>query len=401
MKKYLDDIDLTYDIKAAIAEASRCLLCIDAPCSLECPAKTDPAKFIRSLRFLNFKGGAEVIRKNNALGAVCARVCPEEKYCQKGCLRSGIDRPIQIGLLQKFLTDFEMESGLEVYDVKPSTNKKIAIIGSGPSGLQAATTLSLLGHQVTIYEKEAKLGGYLRYGIPEFRLSNQVIDVEVERILKLGVKVVKNHLVTNLEKLQKQYDAVIVASGLSKGRELAEFKRHKNSVIAVDFLKEVKVKQGELTLPSNVLVIGGGDVAMDVNSTLKLLGVKQVTNVIYETFDELRASQKEFDLAVNLKTSLIDGYEIQEVLADEVIFRHRKIQAELKVKADLVILAVGQVNETTNLGLSLSNEPTNAHLGDNLFITGDLHQGDKTVVYAIKLGKEVAELVNQFLGGQQ
>ena len=194
-----------------IEEASRCLLCLDAPCSSSCPAGTDPAKFIRSVRFRNFKGAAETIRINNALGAVCARVCPTEKYCQLACSRTQIDRPIDIGRIQKYVTDFEDRVQMKVYHKEAPTGKKVAIIGAGPSGLQAAASLALKGHEVTIYESQEKAGGWLRYGIPEYRLPNEIVDKEIHRIEELGVKIVTNTNIDDnqLAKLLKEYDAVL------------------------------------------------------------------------------------------------------------------------------------------------------------------------------------------------
>ncbi|EFJ9900958.1 NAD-dependent dihydropyrimidine dehydrogenase subunit PreT, partial [Escherichia coli] len=168
-QNYLDELTPAFTPLLAIKEASRCLLCHDAPCSQACPAQTDPGKFIRSIYFRNFKGAAETIRENNALGAVCARVCPTEKLCQSGCTRAGVDAPIDIGRLQRFVTDFEQQTGMEIYQPGTKTLGKVAIIGAGPAGLQASVTLTNQGYDVTIYEKEAHPGGWLRNGIPQFR----------------------------------------------------------------------------------------------------------------------------------------------------------------------------------------------------------------------------------------
>ena len=143
-----------YTPATVMEDAARCLLCHDAPCSQDCPAGTDPGKFIRSIRFGNVRGAAETIRDNNALGAVCARVCPTEKYCQKGCSRSGIDRPIDIGGIQRYATDFETAADMKILEAGKSNGLSVAIIGSGPSGLQAAATLASLGYSVTIFEEK-------------------------------------------------------------------------------------------------------------------------------------------------------------------------------------------------------------------------------------------------------
>ncbi len=385
-------------------EASRCLLCLDAPCSKACPAGTDPAKFIRSVRFKNVKGAAVTVRINNPLGAICARVCPTERYCQLGCSRSGIDKPIDIGRIQRYITDYESSLDMKILEVGESTNKKVAIIGSGPAALSAASLLRESGHEVTIYEKEEQLGGYLRYGIPEYRLPNEVVDKEIKRILDLGVKVHTNTLVDNqlFEKLKKENDALILATGMSKGKELEMFKNNKYTRIAVNLLKNIKENNGNISLPDNVLVIGGGDVAMDVCTSLKLLGVKHVSDVVYETFSEFKASKEELENAQKEGVSIIDGFVPVEVHDNEVTFKHRHIDALVKIKADLIVLAVGQITDLGDIPLPLEkgeiNYPSHQVENTNVFYAGDIDHLEKTVVYAVKSAKEVVEEVNNYLG---
>ena len=399
--KYLKEYEAGYTPKLVMEEASRCLLCHDAPCSLSCPAGTDPAKFIRSMRFKNFKGAAETVRINNILGAICARVCPTERYCQQGCSRSGIDKPIDIGRIQRYITDFEDACKMEILEAKPLNGKKVAVVGSGPAGLSVAGLLAQDGYKVTIFEKDAKAGGYLRYGIPEYRLPSQVVDKEIKRIQKLGVEIVLNHRVEDLKVLQKEYDAVVVAVGHSAGKMLPIFAGHRYVKTAVEFLHQCKQKKGNVKVPDNVLVIGGGDVAMDTVTTLKLLGVKQVTDVVYETFDEFKASKKELRDAQSERVSIIDGYVPVSLKGKTVKFTHRFIPAELKIKADLIILAVGQYTEAGLLGLEVNRLQEVEHVEGNLFTCGDISKGnEKTVVYAVRNAKEVAYKVKKYLGGK-
>ena len=181
-----------YTMTTVMQEAARCLLCHDAPCSQACPAHTNPAKFIRSVLFRNVKGAAETIRENNALGSICARVCPTERYCEKACTRAKIDGPIDIGGIQRYVTDMERKMNMKILKAGKPNGMSIAIIGSGPSGLQAATTLREKGYAVDIYEKAAKAGGYLTYGIPEYRLPEEIVDYEVQRIVDLGAHIIYN-----------------------------------------------------------------------------------------------------------------------------------------------------------------------------------------------------------------
>ena len=401
-EKYMKEYEAGFNPRLVMEEASRCLLCHDAPCSKACPAGTDPAKFIRSVRFKNVKGAAETVRVNNILGAICARVCPTERYCQLGCSRSGIDKPIDIGRIQRYVTDSEDAFKMDILEAKKPNGKKVAVIGSGPAGLSVAGYLQMEGYSVTVFEKEAKAGGYLRYGIPEYRLPSTVVDKEIKRIEKLGVTIETNHPVEDVNALKKEYDAVVVATGHSKGKMLPIFESKRFVKTAVDFLHEAKRRKGNIKVPENVLVIGGGDVAMDTVTTLKLLGVKQVTDVVYETFEEFKASKKELSGAQEQGVSIIDGYVPVALKGKKVVFEHRFIKAKLEVKADLIILAVGQYTEANKFGFEVNKlqEVTNGNK-NGIFVCGDIAPGgEKTVVYAVKNAKEVASSVKKYLGGK-
>ena len=408
-EKYTNPLEKGYTPVNIASELSRCLLCLDAPCSKECPAGTNPAKFIRSARFRNFEGAATTIRINNALGSICARVCPTEKYCQKGCVRAGLDQPINIGKIQQYITDQEERLHLQILKKGKSNGKKVAIVGSGPSALQASASLAVMGYSVKVYEKEKQLGGYLRYGIPSYRLPNDVLDNEIQRIKDLDVSFLVETEVgkdISLAQLKAENDAVIIAIGYSYGKMLPMFKDVSNVELATDFLKRVKQADGNIDLPSNILVIGGGDVAMDVVTTCKLLGVKNVTDVVYEEFDEFKASKQELENAQHLGVSIIDGYKPIEVSGENVIFEHRKIDGLLKIKADRIILAVGQYPGENTLGLkfkkneaiTLSEYQTQ---DPKVFVCGDIATGDKTVVWAVKKGKEVAVAIDVLLEGDK
>ena len=389
-----------------IEEASRCLLCLDAPCSENCPAGTDPAKFIRSVRFKNIDGAAQTVRENNILAGICARVCPTEKYCEKACSRTGIDKPIDIAKIQRYLTDYEECMGMKILEKEEPNGQKIAIIGSGPSGLTAGANLALRGFDVTIYERFSKAGGYLRYGIPEYRLPNKVVDNEIQKIADLGVKFVFNCQVgkdISLAELKKNNDALILASGFNQGKMLDMFKDNKHVKLAVDFLKEVKEKKGKIRVPQNALVIGGGDVAMDVSTTLKKLGCVNVTDCVYETFAEFKASKKELEGTRKEGVTILDGYVPVSITKGGVVtFKHRVIKSQLKIKAPLIILAVGQVANLEGLDISLDDCLSNSQIkGTNIFVAGDLAVGDKTVVYAVRTGKNVCKEVMSYLGGKR
>lgn len=408
--KYTKELEQGFSPLTVIEEASRCLLCLDAPCSKACPAGTNPDKFIRSVRFRNFKGAAETIRENNALGSICARVCPTEKYCQKGCSRSGIDRPIDIGRIQKYVTDYEESLKMEILKSGKDNGKSIGIVGSGPSALQASVSLRQQGYKVDVYEKEKVLGGMLRL-IPEYRLPNKVVDVEIKRIESLGVKFhtgVEIGKDKSVDDLKKVHDAVLLAPGYSYGKSLPIFNDFKKEVVsAVKFLREVKAKKGDVKVPNNVLVVGGGDVAMDVVSTLKLLGCEHVTDVVYEQFVEFKASKKELEGAQKLGVTIIDGYVPEKVEDTKVTFKHRVIDASLEIEPDMIIEAVGQYPSVEGLGVELIKGEVNTgkdyRTNDpKVFVCGDLAHSrfDKTVVGGVRTGKEVALYIALAIGGK-
>lgn len=398
-----------YTMSTVMQEAARCLLCEDAPCSKACPAHTNPAKFIRSVRFRNVKGAAETIRENNALGAICARVCPTERYCEKACTRAKIDGPIDISGIQRYVTDMERKENMQILHAGKDNGMSIAIIGSGPAGLQAATTLRQKGYAVDIYEKQAKAGGYLTYGIPEYRLPEAIVDYEVQRIVNLGANIKYNVTVgkdITMDELKAKYNAVIVAIGASAAKTIPMFEHNICTESAISFLARAKENKGNIDVPDNVLVIGGGDVAMDVVTTLKKLDVPHVTDVVYEEFDEFRASKKELEGAQKAGVTIIDGYEPKEVHQNRATFKHRKIDSELTITADKIILAVGQKVDADGLDIDIQHNEipfreARYHTKDpKVFATGDIVDGDKTVVVAVQKGKEVAEEIDRVLGGQ-
>ncbi|MCI2111589.1 MAG: FAD-dependent oxidoreductase [Bacilli bacterium] len=399
--KYAQPFEEPFSLKTVAEEADRCLLCLDAPCSAACPAGTDPGKFIRSVRFLNYVGAAETIRTNNPLGSICARVCPTERYCQKGCSRSGIDRPIDIGKIQQFVTDYEEARGFKFLPKGKRNGKKVAIVGAGPAGLTAAATLEKLGYAAEVFDKNPEAGGYLRYGIPEYRLPNRVVDEEIGRIEGLGVKIHHNVRIgqKELDGLKGRFDAVVLAIGASQGKVLPMFKGAKNVVTAVDFLARTKTKAGKIALPKSALVIGGGDVAMDTVTTLKLLGVEEVTDVVYETFAEFKASEKELRGAQKLGVSILDGYMPTKFEGGVVEFTHRYKESRLSVKADLIVLAVGQTSDLGDITDIRLSKGEGADSG-NVFVAGDIAHGDKTVVYGVRTGKEVAYRIDAYLEGK-
>ena len=395
-KKYNDELEQCYTPLLAIEEAARCLLCNDAPCSQSCPAGTDPGKFIRSLRFRNLKGAIETIRTNNILGSSCSRICPTEKYCQLACSRTEIDKPIEIGKLQQFLTDYEKKINFKVLKPVPLTKEKIAIIGSGPSGLTAGAQLAKEGYKVTIFEKKDKFGGWLQYGIPPFRLGEDIIDYEIDLIKDLGVTFINNcefNKDITVDSLEKEgFKAILIATGFDYGKSIPLFSGKDSIISAVDFLTLAKTSKEQFKIDNNILVIGGGDVAMDAATTAKLLGAQKVKVVARENMDNFPASENELALAKELKISIYDGFTPLEYTNNKITFINEE-KDTLVLSPDKIILALGQKSSLPENILNLKK--------DNIFFSGDLVPGDKTVVYSIKTGKEIAQKIISYLGGDR
>ncbi len=398
----------SYTPLLVIEEAARCLLCHDAPCSKACPANTNPARFIRAVRFRNFKGAVEIVRENNALAAVCARVCPTDKLCKKACSRCGIDKAIEIDRIQEYITDYEEKTGMNVLKVEGNSTGNISIVGSGPSGLEAAAVLAKEGYTVTVYEKRDKLGGWLSYGIPEFRLPQKIVESEIDKIRSLGV-IFKTGIEIGkditIEELSQKSDAVLLAPGMSFGRDLAIFEDSPYTTLAVDFLAQNKQGKININAQEVCVVVGGGDVAMDVSTSLKEMGVERVFTIARETWDEFLASKEELELARSLGVTIIDGYTPVKVEGKKVYFDHMKIEGStLIIEADRIILAIGQQVKIKEKNLELDKgfiktDDFKTSI-PKVFATGDAIKGDKLVVNAVKLGHDAADAIHRFLGGK-
>ena len=290
-------------LQAAVTEAGRCLLCHDAPCNTGCGADTKPGTFILKLRLGDIRGAVRTLRENNILAATCAQVCPTCRLCGAGCARSGIDEPIRIGELQAFLADYERSEGMEVLSAPTPSDRRIAIVGSGPAGLSAAAGLALAGYAVVVYEKMPKPGGLLRYGIPDHRLSQELLDHEIGLIEKLGVRFECRRPIETADGLEallaNGFDAVFVAAGCDESYSLGVPGKSLEGVHQWDaFLSQSKSDRGRSALRKavkgkRVVVVGGGSVAMDCAVTAKRLGAERVYAVSLEALEELPADAKE------------------------------------------------------------------------------------------------------------
>lgn len=393
---YAQEMEKGYDLRRAMEEASRCLLCQDAPCSQGCPAGTDPAKFIRSLRFRNIWGAAETIRENNPLAGCCANVCPYDNMCEKACSRSGIDKPINIGKLQRFLVEQEKEEGMKFMKPTATIGKKVACIGAGPSSLACARELALQGFDVTVFEANEKAGGMLTYGILPSRLPQEVVDFDLETIKQAGVKFEFNHKVSadELEKMKEEYDAVYVGVGLWKSKTVEIPGKDLDGVIdAIAFLKGARSNAEDFKLGENVVVIGGGDVAMDCVSTAKQKGAT-ATIVYRRTIEEAPANMEEVTSVQNMGVPFFTQFAPVEIVGENGKVTGLKAEgrdgySSLLIKADQIVFAIGQ---------ELVDEFASLKAGNGIYMGGDMLYGrGRTVVEAVADGKKMAASIAEDL----
>jgi dihydropyrimidine dehydrogenase (NAD+) subunit PreA len=417
-----DEYERGFGLDAAREEAWRCLQCQDPPCEQGCPATVRVRKFIRKIRNLDFFGAALCIRQDNVLGGSCARVCATAGQCQRQCTRSKMDRAIDIGGLQRFVCDWEMGHGAAWGPAAGHTGKQVAVIGAGPAGLAAAAELALLGHKATVFEAGEKPGGMLIHGIPAMRLPHQVIEHEVEAIAGLGVEFKLDYKVSDLD---QSFDATVVAVGLTRGIKLKIPGEDLEGVHAALNILKAKGLDNKPRLGKRVLVIGGGNTAMDAATTALRLGAEDVC-VLYRRGDfEMPAWKKEVDRAreegISIRTHTApvafvenDG-RVTGVRCIVTVHgppdqsgRRRPVAVEgceFDLEADDVIVAAGETIDAdlaAGLGLSLGRDGL-VECADNrstptpgVFAAGDLTRWDRTVVQAVADGRQAARSVHEF-----
>ncbi|MCS5500219.1 MULTISPECIES: NAD(P)-dependent oxidoreductase [Lysinibacillus] len=420
----------------AIEEANRCLYCYDAPCIKACPTSIQIPNFIKKIASGNMKGSATTILEANPIGASCARVCPTEELCEGACVLNSSTKPIKIGELQRYATDWAMETNAQLFKAGPHNGQKIAIVGAGPAGLSAARELSRLGYQVTIYEAEAKAGGLGSYGIVAFRLPNDVVDWEVEQIEQLGVDIQTNTAVgedISADEILAQYDSVILAVGMGAVPNLGIDGEELEGVHdAIEFIR--KTKMGPLTndiVGKRVAIIGAGNTAIDGATSAVRLGADNVQILYRRTEKEMTAYKFEYEFAkqdgvefkwltapkkiIGNEAGKVTGIECVKMKLGEAGPDGRQRPEEVKgsnfiIEVDAVIKAIGQtrfVSLIEAFGLAHTNgvvdidETTMQTSNDKVFACGDVvfgnGQGEAMVVTAVQQGKDAAYKIHERL----
>ncbi len=285
--------------------ADRCYFCYDAPCTTACPTGIDIPGFIQKIRSDNIRGSAHTILRENIMGGMCARVCPTEILCEEACVRNTHeDKPVDIGLLQRHATDPIFDKRIQLFERGKATGNKVAVVGGGPAGLSCAHRLSMLGHDVVIFNRDSKLGGLNEYGIAAYKTINNFAQAEVDYIQSIGGIEVRNDAALGdaftLDELRSEYNAVFLGLGLGSVNELGVENDDLPGVLnAIEYIADLRQAADLSALPvgRNVIVVGGGMTAVDIAVQSKRLGAERVDIVYRRGADQMGSSQFEQDLA--------------------------------------------------------------------------------------------------------
>ncbi|UFH52421.1 NAD(P)-dependent oxidoreductase [Spirosoma sp. KNUC1025] len=417
--------------EAALVEANRCLFCYDAPCIKSCPTSINIPKFIKQITTDNVKGSAHTIFDANIMGGGCSKVCPVEKLCEGSCVFNLLDEPpIPIAKLQRYSTEKAIEQKWPLFQRKPSTGKKVAVVGAGPAGLSCAHVLSREGVDVTIYEKESKGGGLMTYGIAAYKVTPQFCEDEVNFVTSLGGITIKYDQelgrTISLAELQTNYDAVYLGIGVGVARQLDILGEQLEGVEdAIRFIYDIREK-GFPSVPvgDKVAVIGLGMTAIDAATQAKRLGAKEVTIVYRRTQAEMPSTEVELNLAkldgcriiwlASPKVVLGENGRVNQLVCNvmelgvpDTSGRRSPVETgqTITLDVDMVIKAAGQTpyeelvskNQLTHwYGKIAINENGETNI-PGVFAGGDCVNGGKEVVDAVQAGKDGAKSILNFI----
>lgn len=416
----------------ALIAADRCYFCYDAPCTLACPTGIDIPGFIQRIRSGNLKSSAETILSANIMGGMCARVCPTEVLCEEACVRNTHeDKPVAIGLLQRYATDAVFEQNTQLFQRAPATGKRIAVVGAGPAGLACAHRLACLGHDVVVFCRDSKPGGLNEYGIAAYKTLDDFARREVDYILSIGGIELRTGIALgsdfSLAELRQQYDAVFLGVGLGGVNALQLEGGALDGVEnAVDYIAELRQAKDKSALPvgRRIVVIGGGMTAIDIAVQSKRLGAEDVTIVYRRGPEQMKASRYEQGVAQTSGVKIKHWLQPRRILGEQYVSgieleytesSNGKLRATgetCQLPADVVFRAIGQKVAWGELGATAEqleveggriviDAARRTSLPD-VWAGGDcVLGGDDLTVSAVEDGKVAASAIHAFLEVQR
>ncbi|MDI9570878.1 MAG: NADPH-dependent glutamate synthase [Pseudomonadota bacterium] len=439
-----EEVPRGYAPETAILEARRCIQCKKPTCMDGCPVDVKIPEFIKQIAEGDFLGAARTLKETNSLPAVCGRVCPQEDQCEKTCILGKKGAPVAIGRLERFAADYERESGaVAIPEIAPPNGKKVAVVGSGPSGLTIAGDLVKLGYDITVFEALHKAGGVLVYGIPEFRLPKAIVEAEVDYLRKLGVKIVVNAVVGRLKTVDdlfaEGFDAVYIAVGAGApvfmdipGENLSGVYSANEYLTRSNLMKAYRFPEYDTPIVRgrNVAVIGGGNVAMDSVRTALRLGAENARIIYRRSEVEMPARKEEvhhakeegvqFHLLTNPVEYLGEGGWVKgvkclrmELGAPDASGRRSPVPvagSEFVIEADTVVVAVGTMAnpivpattpglETNRRGYIITKGESGETSRPGVYAGGDIVTGSATVILAMGAGRKAAQAIHRRLSG--
>lgn len=411
----------------AYLESSRCLFCYDAPCIKACPTSIDIPLFIRQIHSGNLDGAAKTIYDSNYLGNTCGKVCPTEVLCEGACVFvEANEKPLEIGRLQTYATNQVLENDKDLFTIPETGKYKVAVIGAGPAGLACACELRLHGVAVDIYEAKTKASGLVSHGVAPYKIQNEEAWLETDYLeRKFGFRIFYGHPVTEatqIKYLEDNYDAVFIGTGLGKTSQMGIPGEHLQNVFgAVELIEKLREQKSKLHFPDNVVVLGGGNTAMDAASEAARMGAKEVTLVYRRSKNEMGAYEFEYDLAKSVGVKAIFNAAPVEILGDEKakgikFIRTKEVQGKVEpiagtefvLDCDWVVKATGQEKHrnlfsliqglhTDAAGKLLVDAASYRCMATKYFAGGDAVSGGQEVVNAAAEGKQAAFGILTFL----